>query len=95
MEVLPPVNNSTIEAGLIITPGADINGPAYRPLGKVHACFQAGYSRTTNALDNNKHSLNQQSGIWCKYLSGNNLPRIKPIRGKLLPDRNLLPMIAY
>ena len=28
----------------------------------------------------------------CKYLSGNKLPRIKLIRGKLLPDMYLLPM---
>ena len=34
VEVLAPVNNSTVEAGLIITPGADIKGQAYKPLGK-------------------------------------------------------------
>ena len=33
--------------------------------------------------------------IGCKYLSGNNLPRIKLIRVKLFPDRYLLPMTAY
>ena len=55
----------------------------------------AGYPETTNATDNNKRSWNQQAGIGCKYLSGNNLPRIKLIRGKLSPDRYLLPMTAY
>ena len=33
VEVLSPTHNSTVEAGLIITPGADIDGRAYRPLG--------------------------------------------------------------
>ena len=54
-----------------------------------------GYPETTNATDNNKHGWNQQAGIGCKYLSGNNLPRIKLIRGNLLPDRYLLSMTAY
>ena len=54
-----------------------------------------GYPETTNADDNNKHSWNQQAGIGCKYLSGNNLPQIKLICGKLFPDRYLLPMTAY
>ena len=31
----------------------------------------------------------------CTDLSGNNLPRIKLIRGKLFPDRYSLPMTAY
>ena len=53
------------------------------------------YPVTNNATDNNKHSWNQQAGIGCKYLSGNNLPRILLIRGRLFPDRYLLPMIAY
>ena len=39
--------------------------------------------------------LKQQVGIWCKYLSGNNLPRIKLIRGKLFSDTYLLPKTAY
>ena len=30
-----------------------------------------------------------------KYLSGNNLPQIRLICGKLFPDRYLLPMTAY
>ena len=33
VEVLLPTHNSTVEAGLIITPGADIDGRVYRPLG--------------------------------------------------------------
>ena len=53
------------------------------------------YPETTKATDNNKHSCNQQVGMGCKYLSGNNLPRIKLIHGKLFPDRYLLPMTAY
>ena len=53
-----------------------------------------GYSETTNATDNNKCSWTQQEGIGCKYLSGNNMPRIKLIRGKFLRDRYLLPMTA-
>ena len=32
---------------------------------------------------------------FCKYLSGNNMPRIKLIRGKMFPDNYLLPMAAY
>ena len=41
--------------------------------------------------------LKSTGGIRCKHLSGNNLPRIKLIRGKLFSDRYmyLLPMIAY
>ena len=54
-----------------------------------------GYPETTNVTDNNKRSRNQQVEKGCKFLSGNNLPRIKLIRGKLSPDRYLLPMIAY
>ena len=54
-----------------------------------------GYPETTNASDNNKSSWNQQERKGCKYLSGNHLPRIKLIRGKLFPDRYLLPMSAY
>ena len=50
---------------------------------------------TTNASDKNKCNRNQQARIGCKYLSGNKLPRIKLIRGKLFPDRYLLPMTAY
>ena len=53
-----------------------------------------GYPGTTSATDNNKPSWNQQEGIECKYLSWNNLPRISLIRGKLFPDRYLLPMTA-
>ena len=34
VEVIKPIHNSTVEAGLIITPGADIDGRAYRPLGE-------------------------------------------------------------
>ena len=37
----------------------------------------------------------EQAGKGYKYLPGNNLPRIKIIRGKLFPDRYLLPMTAY
>ena len=43
----------------------------------------------------NKRIWNQQAGIGSKYLSGNNLPWIKLIRGKMFPDRNLLHMTAY
>ena len=50
-----------------------------------------GYPETTNVTDNNKRSWNQQAAIACKYLSGNTLPRITLIRGKLFPDRYLLP----
>ena len=50
-----------------------------------------GYPETTNVTDNNKRSWNQQAAIACKYLSGNTLPRITLIRGKLFPDRFLLP----
>ena len=42
--------------------------------------------KTTNAVE-------IKAGIWCKYLSGNNLPRMKLIRGKLFPDRYLFPII--
>ena len=49
------------------------------------ACNHAGYPKTTNATDYN----DQQVEIWCKYLSGNTLPRFKVIRGKLFPDRYL------
>ena len=34
-------------------------------------------------------------GIECKNLYGNNLPRISLIRGKLFPDRYLLPENLY
>ena len=44
------------------------------------------YPETTKATDNSKRSCNQLAGIGCKYLSGNNLPRISLIRGKLFPD---------
>ena len=46
------------------------------------------HQETTNATANNKRSWNQQSRTGCIYLSGNNFPRIKLIRGKLFPDRN-------
>ena len=49
-----------------------------------------GYPETTNATDNNKRSWNQQAGKRCKYLSGNNLPRIKLIRGKLFTPYDCL-----
>ena len=52
------------------------------------------YPETTNATDNNKRSWNQQAGTGYKYLSVNNLLRIKMIRCKLFPDRYLLPMTA-
>ena len=45
---------------------------------------QTGYTETTNANDNNKRGWNQQAEIECKYLSGNNMPRIKLIRDKFL-----------
>ena len=55
-----------------------------------------GYPDTTNTTDNNiLRSLNQQAGIRCKYLSGNNLPRIKMIRGKLFPDSYFTPCDYY
>ena len=54
-----------------------------------------GYPETTNATDNNKRSSNVLAGTGCKYLSGNNLPRIELIRGKLFPGRYLLPMTPY
>ena len=50
-----------------------------------------GYPETTDATDNNKRSWNQQAGIGCKFLSWNNLPRIKLIRGKIIPDRYFTP----
>ena len=53
------------------------------------------YPENTIATDNNRRSWNQQAGIECKYLSRNNLPGIKLIRGKLFPDRYLLPVSAY
>ena len=56
--------------------------PYYNDLSK-----HTGYPETTNAIDNNRRSWIQQVGIGCKYLSGNNLPRISLIRGKLLLDR--------
>ena len=37
----------------------------------------------------------QQAEIEFKYLSGDNLPGIKLIHGKLFPDRYLFPMITY
>ena len=57
--------------------------------------YHTGYLETTCVTDNNKGSLNQQTGIGCKYLSGNNLPWIKLIRGKLFPAMYLLPMTTY
>ena len=53
------------------------------------------YPETTNATGNNKRSWNQQAGIRCKYVSGNNLSRIKLIRGKLFPDTYLLHFTTY
>ena len=55
--------------------------------------LHTGYPEPTNATD--KRSWNQQAGIGCKYLSGNNLPRFSLIRGKLFPDRYLLLITAY
>ena len=58
------------------------------------AYVHTGYSetttrqRTTNATEINKQSQR------VKYLSWNNLPRIKLIRGKLFPDRYLHPIPA-
>ena len=54
-----------------------------------------GYPEPTNATDNNKRGWNQQARIGCKYLSENNLPRIKLLRGKLFSDRYLLAMTSY
>ena len=54
-----------------------------------------GYPKTTDATDNNKRGWNLEAGIECKYLSGNNLPRIKLIRGNLFPDMYLLSMAAF
>ena len=51
-----------------------------------------GYPETTNASDNNTRSWNQHAEIGCNYLSGYTLPRFTLIRGKLFPDRYLLPM---
>ena len=48
-----------------------------------------------NATDNNKRSGNKQAGIGCKYLSWNNFPRIKLIRGKMFQDRYLLLVTTY
>ena len=45
-----------------------------------------GYPESTNATENNKR--NEQAGTGCKYLSGNNLPR-------MFPERYLLPLTAY
>ena len=52
--------------------------------------LQTGYPETTNMTHNNKRSRHQQSGIGCKYLSGNNLLQVELIRGKLFPGRYLL-----
>ena len=46
---------------------------------------------TTNAVEVNRW----EKGVNTMYLSGNNLPWIKLICGKLFPDRYLLPMTAY
>ena len=48
---------------------------------QTHNRYHTGYFETTNAT-NNKHRCWNQAGIGCKYLSGNNLPRISLIRGK-------------
>ena len=40
-------------------------------------------------------ALRGPAGIGCKYLSGNNLARIKLIRAKFFPDRYLLPITAH
>ena len=47
------------------------------------------YPKTTNMTENSKCYWNQEAIIGSKYLSGNNLPLISLIRGKLLPDRRL------
>ena len=44
-----------------------------------------GYPEITNATENNKRKQSQYIGSY-KYLTGNNLPRIKLTRGKLFPD---------
>lgn len=41
-----------------------------------------------------RRGWHQQAEIEFKYLSGDNLPGIKLIHGKLLPDRYLFPMIT-
>ena len=51
--------------------------------------YNNGYPETTNATDNNKRTWYHQVGIGCKYLSENNLTRIKLIRGKLFPAQAL------
>ena len=58
------------------------------------SCFSlfhhhTGYPETTNATENNKRYWNQYEVIGSKYLSGNTLPRISLIRGKLFTDRYL------
>ena len=65
------------------------------PLNPNQPTNHTDYPETTKATDNNKRSWNQQTRIGCKYLSGNNLQRIKLIRYKLFRDRYLLPMTAY
>ena len=55
----------------------------YSHLCSLQSSKHTGYPKTTNATDNNKHSWNKQVEIVCKYLSGNNLPRLSLIRGKL------------
>ena len=45
-------------------------------LDKLLMVEHTGFPKTANATDN-KRSLNQQAGIGCKYLSGNNLPQVK------------------
>ena len=63
-------------------------------ISEKNSMAHTGYPETTNATDNKKRSWNQQAGIGGTCLSGNNLPRIKLIRGKLFLDRYLLPMTA-
>ena len=53
-----------------------------------------GYPETNNATDNT-NAVEVDRREYGLYMSGNNLPRIKLIRGKLLPDKYLLPMTDY
>ena len=48
-----------------------------------------------NQRDREQHALLKSAVIGSKHLSGNNLPRISLIRGKLFPDGYLHPIPAY
>ena len=81
----------------LLNPEQPTNQPTNKPLVILSQKSPANYPETTNSTENSKCYLNQQEVIGSKYLSGNNLPRIGLIRGKLFPDRiyTLFPPVDF